>query len=157
MRYASWNHRLILAQVLFFVCVSLPSLLFAQDLQKTCGPEGKNPLIKFYQTYISGIDGNRCPMSPSCSNYAAKAIDKHGLLIGWIMTCDRLVRCGRDETHLSPEVTVNGRHLFYDPVKANDFWWFPSKPPSSEIDSSQMADSFTTLKQCPAVGEKARQ
>jgi len=62
-------------------------------------------------------------MYPSCSQYSLQAFEKHGFLIGWMMTCDRLVRCGRDETNLSQEIFVNGKLKFYDPVEKNDFWW----------------------------------
>ena len=84
----------------------------------------KNVVIRFYQEHLSGIDGNRCPMTPSCSEYAAQAIQKHGPVLGWIMACDRLLRCGRDEVALSPKVNVNGQVRVADPVEANDFWWF---------------------------------
>jgi len=40
------------------------------------------------------------------------------------MTCDRLMRCGRDELKLSPQVMVNGRWKCYDIVENNDFWWY---------------------------------
>jgi len=62
-------------------------------------------------------------MYPSCSQYSLQSFEKHGFLIGWMMTCDRLVRCGRDETNLSQEIFVNGKLKFYDPVEKNDFWW----------------------------------
>ena len=79
--------------------------------------------IKFFSKYISPIDGNRCPMYPSCSEYCLEAAQKHGLFMGWIMSCDRLIRCGRDELKLSPTVKVNDAKLSYDPVVSNDFWW----------------------------------
>ncbi|MDZ7664891.1 MAG: membrane protein insertion efficiency factor YidD [Desulfotignum sp.] len=88
----------------------------------------ENPILRFYQTYISGADGNRCPMYPSCSHYAARALKKHGPVMGWIMACDRLLRCGRSETRLSPQVRAHGRSLTLDPVEANDFWWFTPRP-----------------------------
>ena len=78
--------------------------------------------IKFFSKYISPVDGNRCPMYPSCSKYCLEAAQKHGLLMGWIMSCDRLVRCGRDEIKLSPTVMVKDTELSYDPVAKNDFW-----------------------------------
>ena len=34
-----------------------------------------------------------CQFDPSCSNYGAVAIKQHGLIIGGIMTSDRIVRC----------------------------------------------------------------
>lgn len=89
--------------------------------------QAQNPILGFYQEYISPVDGNRCPMHPSCSAYANEAFEKHGLLMGWIMTCDRLVRCGRDETKLSPTITLDSREYTYDPVDANDFWWVEKK------------------------------
>jgi len=79
--------------------------------------------IKFYRNYISGADGNRCPMYPSCSQYCMDAFKKHGTFLGWIMCSDRLMRCGRDETKVSPPVLVNGEKLSFDPVNNNDFWW----------------------------------
>jgi putative component of membrane protein insertase Oxa1/YidC/SpoIIIJ protein YidD len=79
--------------------------------------------IKFYRNYISGVDGNRCPMYPSCSQYCMEAFKKHGAFLGWVMCSDRLMRCGRDETKLSPPVLINGEKLSFDPVNNNDFWW----------------------------------
>lgn len=85
-----------------------------------------NPVVypvKFFQKYISGADGNRCQMYPSCSKYCIEAFNKHGALLGWIMSSDRLVRCGRDEVKLSAPVLINGKKRIYDPVSNNDFWW----------------------------------
>ncbi len=87
----------------------------------------ENVVTKFYQDHISVVDGNRCQMHPTCSAYASKAIEKHGAVLGWIMACDRLVRCGRDEQKVSPTVKTKNSQSIYDPVKANDFWWFEKK------------------------------
>lgn len=81
-----------------------------------------NP-IRWFQKFVSGADGDRCPMYPSCSHYAEQAVRKHGAFMGWIMSCDRLMRCGRDEIKRSPTVYVHGKPLCYDPVERNDFWW----------------------------------
>lgn len=78
--------------------------------------------IHFFRKYISGVDGDRCPMHPSCSTYSLEAFKKHGALKGWIMTCDRLIRCGRDETRLSPPVIARGKTRTHDPIEQNDFW-----------------------------------
>jgi putative membrane protein insertion efficiency factor len=96
-----------------------------------------NPIIRFYQRHISKIDGHRCPMYPSCSRYSAQAVKKHGLALGWIMACDRLLRCGRDEVRLSPHVKSNGRELTLDPVSANDFWWFSPQPSGDETNLTE--------------------
>lgn len=84
-----------------------------------------NALFDLYREHISAVDGDRCGMSPSCSGYGEQAIKKHGLFMGWIMTCDRLIRCGRDETHISRSIRSNGKLLTLDPLEANDFWWYP--------------------------------
>jgi putative membrane protein insertion efficiency factor len=83
--------------------------------------------IRMYQRYISRMDGHQCPMTPSCSQYSVEAFRKHGYLLGWIMTSDRLLRCGRDETRLSPTRRKNGEPFSYDPLKNNDFWWFDER------------------------------
>lgn len=80
-------------------------------------------LLRFYKKYISPADGDRCPMYPGCSLYGARAFAKHGIFMGWVMTCDRLLRCGRDEMNVSPGITRKGRTYCHDPVAANDFWW----------------------------------
>ena len=79
--------------------------------------------IRMYQTYISGANGHRCPMMPSCSQYSIQAFAKHGYLMGWILSADRLLRCGRDETRLSETRSFHRRVYSYDPLSNNDFWW----------------------------------
>jgi putative membrane protein insertion efficiency factor len=80
--------------------------------------------IRLYQEFISGVNGHRCPMMPSCSQYSIEAFKKHGYLLGWIMTSDRLLRCGRDETRLSKTRRKNNETYSYDPLQNNDFWWY---------------------------------
>lgn len=84
-------------------------------------------MLNFYKTVISATDGDRCGMSPSCSSYAARAFKKHGVFLGWIMSCDRLIRCGRDETNRSPQVRSGNRIFTVDTLEDNDFWWYPGK------------------------------
>ena len=83
-----------------------------------------SPGVKFFQKHISPIDANRCSSYPSCSQYSNAALTKHGALMGWIMTCDRLLRCGRDTSTLSQKIVINSQVIVSDPVKANDFWWY---------------------------------
>lgn len=85
--------------------------------------------LHFYRKYISGSYGDRCPMHPSCSKYSLEAFQKHGILMGWIMTCDRLMRCGRDELKLSPPVMSGGKSRTRDSLTNNDFWWDKSGDP----------------------------
>lgn len=84
--------------------------------------------IRMYQRFLSAVNGHRCPMVPSCSQYGVEAFKEHGYLKGWILTSDRLLRCGRDETRLSPVVSRQNQYFSYDPLKNNDFWWLNDKP-----------------------------
>ena len=82
-------------------------------------------LVRFYQgplNHLSAVKSGDCPMYPSCSKFSVQCFEKHGLVIGWMMTCDRLMRCGRDELKLSPRIIVDGESKCYDPVQNNDFW-----------------------------------
>jgi hypothetical protein len=62
-------------------------------------------------------------MHPSCSEYSRQAVAAYGAVIGWTMTMDRLLRCGRNELETAPRVFVDGQWKYYDPLWANDQWW----------------------------------
>jgi putative membrane protein insertion efficiency factor len=80
-------------------------------------------LVKLYQKHISPIDGDRCPMYPTCSQYSIQAMHKHGPFIGIVMTADRLMH-EADERDFAPARKVGNRFRFIDPVENNDFWWY---------------------------------
>jgi putative membrane protein insertion efficiency factor len=128
------------ALIMVWIILMLPAGIAAQDdlmrgpwqrHEPQDAPQGEeeerpNPgrtLVNFYKAYISPIDGSQCGMYPSCSEYGAQAFEKHGFFTGWMMTMDRLFRCGRDELKQSPWVRVHGEFKCYDPVERNDFWW----------------------------------
>lgn len=50
-------------------------------------------LIRGYQQVISPSLGIRCRFAPSCSHYAAEAIEVHGLARGIWLSVRRLARC----------------------------------------------------------------
>jgi hypothetical protein len=79
-------------------------------------------LVEFHRNYLSPIDGKECPMYPSCSEYSLLCLRKHGALVGWMMSCDRLLH-EPDEMREAPLIYVNGQARFHDPVENNDFWW----------------------------------
>lgn len=85
-------------------------------------PVWSSPLI-FFQKVISRADGDRDPMYPSCSHYAATVFKRYNPMLAMILTSDRLLRCGHDEVRSAPKVFVNGSARTFDPVKANTFWW----------------------------------
>ncbi len=83
------------------------------------------PLVRFFQRYISPVDGPRCPMYPTCSTYALQALDKHGPLLGVFLTVDRLYREIDPNEHQQP-ITKGGYIRFDDPLTKNDFWLNPT-------------------------------
>jgi len=50
-------------------------------------------LISFYQSYISSQDDDSCVFTKSCSVFSREAVNKYGILMGLMMTADRLLRC----------------------------------------------------------------
>ncbi len=50
-------------------------------------------LIRAYQLLISPMLGPNCRYLPSCSDYAAEAILRHGTLAGGWLAVKRLARC----------------------------------------------------------------
>ena len=72
-------------------------------------------MIRAYQKFISGISGLSCPMYPSCSRYGLAAVRKHGIFFGFLMTTDRLHRCGHDLFQYR-KVLIESRIKYYNPV-----------------------------------------
>jgi putative membrane protein insertion efficiency factor len=128
---------------LFWVCLSGGSVLAGDGRWEEPwpkpplgpGPEGDRPpislspgqkaaqsVLRFFQEYISPVDGDRCPCYPTCSQYSVEAIRRHGVWIGLVMTFDRLIH-ESNEIRQAPLVKVYGSYRYYDPVENNDFWW----------------------------------
>lgn len=78
-------------------------------------------LLRFFQKVISPVDGSRCPSYPTCAAYSKEAYQKHGPLLGTLMTVDRLFH-EASEGRFSPTVELHGVERIYDPVSANEFW-----------------------------------
>jgi putative membrane protein insertion efficiency factor len=49
--------------------------------------------IRVYQRVVSPLVGERCKYYPSCSEYAAQAITRFGILRGLVLAGWRLLRC----------------------------------------------------------------
>jgi putative membrane protein insertion efficiency factor len=49
--------------------------------------------IRIYQKLVSPLFGARCKYYPSCSEYAAQAITKFGILRGLVLAGWRVLRC----------------------------------------------------------------
>ena len=72
-------------------------------------------LFRLYQQGAAPSKGQSCPMAPSCSEYGRIAFRDHGLILGGLLTADRLHRCGHDLHHYDPIWVQVGRRA-YDPV-----------------------------------------
>ncbi|WP_232223005.1 membrane protein insertion efficiency factor YidD [Desulfosarcina sp. BuS5] len=49
--------------------------------------------IKIYQSLLSPFLPPVCRFYPTCSEYAYQAICRHGFLIGFCLSCKRILRC----------------------------------------------------------------
>ena len=49
--------------------------------------------IKLYQILLSPLIGPSCRFTPTCSNYAIQAINKHGPLKGLWLAIKRISKC----------------------------------------------------------------
>jgi putative membrane protein insertion efficiency factor len=49
--------------------------------------------IRAYQLLLSPVVGQRCKYYPSCSEYAAQAVQRYGILRGLVLAGWRLLRC----------------------------------------------------------------
>ena len=79
--------------------------------------------LNFFSEYISKVDGDRCPMYPTCASYSRQVVRKHGFFMGIVMTADRLIHEG-NEMDYAPLVKVGNSVRYYDPVNRNDYWWY---------------------------------
>ncbi|HET9394077.1 MAG TPA: membrane protein insertion efficiency factor YidD [Candidatus Rubrimentiphilum sp.] len=50
-------------------------------------------LLRAYKGVVSPFLPPACRFYPSCSEYAAQAFEKHGVLRGGIMSAKRIARC----------------------------------------------------------------
>ena len=78
--------------------------------------EGNNSILDFYQKWISPVKGeHKCPMYPSCSQYAKIAFSVLPWYKAYPISLERLARCG-NELYLYPTMRLNGKIRWYDPV-----------------------------------------
>jgi len=56
----------------------------------------KNLAVKFlraYKRYVSGLLPPACRFTPTCSEYAAEAVQRYGVVTGAWLAVKRLLRC----------------------------------------------------------------
>lgn len=74
--------------------------------------------IRMYQRLIAPSKGTQCPMHPHCSLYAQMAFSKYHPINAFIITADRLHRCGHDLVNYD-YIAVNESFRWYDPVSSS--------------------------------------
>lgn len=81
--------------------------------------ESVGNVYNFYQNYISDIRPTKCPMYPSCSNFAMDSFKNYNVLVATLKTTDRLLRCGHE--HKKYElVSIGDDFKLFDPAILND-------------------------------------
>lgn len=80
--------------------------------------------IAFYRSQIRPALGERCSLSPSCSEYSRQAFRKHGVL-GLALTADRFFREPSVVAAAEHPVDVNGKWRYADPLSDHDWWLDP--------------------------------
>jgi putative membrane protein insertion efficiency factor len=50
-------------------------------------------MLRLYQLFLSPLVGPSCRFYPSCSSYAAAAVEKYGALYGMRLSLWRLAKC----------------------------------------------------------------
>lgn len=73
--------------------------------------------IRGYQLTLSGLMGRTCRHLPSCSDYTAEAIERHGLWAGGWVGLARICRCGPGGT--------SGLDFVCDALPAEASWATP--------------------------------
>ena len=74
--------------------------------------------LKLWTKLLTRIDGPRCLHRPSCSAYAGQAVARHGLVLGWWMSLNRILRGARSSAlRMLPRIRSGRGILWADPVK----------------------------------------
>lgn len=72
--------------------------------------------IRLYQRVISPALPRRCKYEPTCSHYAAQAIERYGILRGLVLATWRVLRCN-PFSHGGYD-PVEAQRVFSDPPRA---------------------------------------
>lgn len=79
-----------LKNFLFYLFMFAHFTVYSQDSNNI------KDLFSFYQEFISDTRSGECPMYPSCSHYSMQAFSQYGAAKGFLLTTDRLSRCGHE-------------------------------------------------------------
>jgi putative component of membrane protein insertase Oxa1/YidC/SpoIIIJ protein YidD/tetratricopeptide (TPR) repeat protein len=74
--------------------------------------------IRIYQKYIGAIRGFDCPMYPSCSRYGMKVFQERSFAEAFVLTSDRVLRCGHEHMQYPLTLQPDGFKLLDYPAYA---------------------------------------
>ncbi len=97
-----------------------------------------NNLMVFYQTFLSPMDGPKCPHYPTCSQFARESFSLYGPFWGSLMTTNRLTREyeGLLESGNYKIVYKGSQLRAYDPPEQEWLWGDYFKPVDFHTDDS---------------------
>ncbi len=84
---------------------------------------GLGSMVKFFQDYLSPLDGPKCPHYPTCSQFSRESLSLYGPFWGVVMTANRLTReyDGLLESgHY--QLVYKGKVRAYDPPEQAWYW-----------------------------------
>src|SRR6188768_1473141 len=71
--------------------------------------------LRVFQRFISPVDGPRCRLVPTCSEFARQAVRRFGLPVGIMLTTSRLMRDNASVERYYRRALIGGRIVLYDP------------------------------------------
>ncbi|HEX2956506.1 MAG TPA: membrane protein insertion efficiency factor YidD [Chitinispirillaceae bacterium] len=92
--------------------------------------------LDFYQRYLSQLRYSRCPMFPSCSEYARSVIGHYCTLQAYPLICDRLIRCGHDFNTYDDTIIGQQRRLLDFPYPFTDFFIYENRVSDVQISNA---------------------
>jgi len=112
-----------LRNIILLVCVNILScvlvnICYAVDDGKVTNQNVFTGTLRVYQKVLSPTKGSYCSMTPSDSNYAYQSFSKYNPAKAYVMTADRLMRCGHDLNNYK-KVYGEKQVLYCDAVDSN--------------------------------------
>jgi tetratricopeptide (TPR) repeat protein len=101
-----------------FIFISLGMSAFVHPSMAQ-GDESVEDLYGFYQKFISDIRPVKCQMYPSCAKYSMQSFRTKGVIMGFLDTTDRLMRCGHEHDFYTVSL-IDGEPKLLDIIEPSD-------------------------------------
>ena len=79
--------------------------------------------LSFWRKGLSPLDGQRGDLAPATSLYSVEAFKRHGVVLGFVLTAERLIH-EPDVVGQVPWFEEGGRRFYLDSLSDNT-WWLP--------------------------------